>query len=181
MIDKSLVACFSMEIALQSDIPTYSGGLGVLAGDTIRAAADRKVPLLAVSLLHRKGFFNQRLDRNGWQTEEPTEWIVEDFLTEMTARATVSIEGTPVQLRAWKYDVRGYDGFVVPVYFLDADPPANSDRDRTLTHNLYSGDPHYRLCQKVIPGIGEQCIPTEWSRRSSGERQDSSIIILEGT
>ena len=154
MTDKRLVAYFSMEIALEVDIPTYSGGLGVLVGDTIRAAADRKVPLLAVTLLHRKGFFYQKLDQSGWQTEEPTEWIVEDFLTEMPARATVTIEGRTVQIRAWKYEVRGYDGFIVPVYLLDADLPENTDWDRTLTHYLYGGDLHYRLCQEVILGIG---------------------------
>jgi len=154
MTDKRLVAYFSMEIALQADIPTYSGGLGVLAGDTIRAAADRKVPLLAVTLLHRKGFFYQKVDQSGWQTEEPTEWIVEDFLKEILARAAVTIEGRTVQLRAWKYEVRGYDGFIVPVYLLDADLPENSDWDRALTHYLYGSDLHYRLCQEVILGIG---------------------------
>jgi starch phosphorylase len=154
MTDKRVVAYFSMEIALDADIPTYSGGLGVLAGDTIRAAADRKVPLLAVTLLHRKGFFYQKLDKSGWQTEEPTEWVVEDFLTEMPARTAVTIEGRTVQIRAWQYEVRGYDGFSVPVYFLDADLPENSDWDRTLTHYLYGGDQHYRLCQEVILGIG---------------------------
>jgi starch phosphorylase len=154
MADKRLVAYFSMEIALDADIPTYSGGLGVLAGDTVRAAADRKVPLLAVTLLHRKGFFYQKLDQSGWQTEEPTKWIVEDFLTEMPARAVVTIEGRSVQLRAWKYEVSGYDGFIVPVFLLDTDLPKNSDWDRTLTSYLYGGDQHYRLCQEVILGIG---------------------------
>jgi glycogen phosphorylase len=154
MADKRLVAYFSMEIALDADIPTYSGGLGVLAGDTVRAAADRKVPLLAVTLLHRKGFFYQKLDQSGWQTEEPTEWIVEDFLTEMPGRAAVTIEGRSVQLRAWKYEVSGYDGFIVPVFLLDTDLPENSDWDRTLTSYLYGGDQHYRLCQEVILGIG---------------------------
>jgi starch phosphorylase len=154
MADKRLAAYFSMEIALDADIPTYSGWLGVLAGDTVRAAADRKVPLLAVTLLHRKGFFYQKLDQSGWQTEEPTKWIVEDFLTEMPARAVVTIEGRSVQLRAWKYEVSGYDGFIVPVFLLDTDLPKNSDWDRTLTSYLYGGDQHYRLCQEVILGIG---------------------------
>lgn len=72
-------------------MPTYSGGLGVLAGDTIRAAADLKVPMVAVTLLHRKGYFYQRLDANGWQSEEPVEWVAEDFLTEMPQRITVTI------------------------------------------------------------------------------------------
>ena len=104
-------------------MPTYAGGLGVLAGDTIRAAADLKVPLVGVTLLHRKGYFRQRLDANGWQIEEPLEWEVESFLSEMPARAAVTIEGRRVQLRAWRYEVAGVSGFVVPVYFLDADLP----------------------------------------------------------
>lgn len=68
------IAYFSMEIALEPGMPTYSGGLGVLAGDTVRAAADLKVPLLAVSLIYHKGYFTQRLDESGWQHEAPTEW-----------------------------------------------------------------------------------------------------------
>jgi glucan phosphorylase len=77
---KQTIAYFSMEIGLVSGLPTYSGGLGVLAGDTIRAAADLNVPLDAMTLLHRKGYFHQRLDASGWQSEEPVEWVVEDFL-----------------------------------------------------------------------------------------------------
>jgi starch phosphorylase len=80
---KQKIAYFSMEIAVDPSMPTYSGGLGMLAGDTIRSAADLKVPMVAVSLLHRKGYFYQKLDPNGWQREEPAEWVVEDFLTEM--------------------------------------------------------------------------------------------------
>ena len=79
------LAYFSMEIALEAGLPTYSGGLGVLAGDTIRSAADLKVPMVAVTLLHRKGYFYQRLDASGWQTEEPAEWVVQDFLEEHAA------------------------------------------------------------------------------------------------
>ncbi len=129
-----------MEIGLVSDMPTYSGGLGVLAGDTIRAAADLKVPMVAVTLLHRKGYFYQRLDREGRQIEEPVDWAVNDFLTELPQRASVTIEGRTVFLRAWKYDVAGPGDFAVPVYFLDADLPENSAWDRTLTHYLYGGD-----------------------------------------
>ena len=143
-----------MEIGLEPKMPTYAGGLGVLAGDTIRAAADLKVPLVGVTLLHRKGYFRQRLDANGWQIEEPVEWEVESFLSEMPARAAVTIEGRRVQLRAWRYEVAGVSGFVVPVYFLDTDLPENSEWDRTLTHFLYGGDEHYRLCQEIILGIG---------------------------
>ena len=105
-----MVGYFSMEIALEADLPTYSGGLGVLAGDTIRSAADLKVPMVAVTLLHRKGYFYQRLDATGWQTEEPAEWVVQDFLEEMQSRVTVKLEGRPVQLRAWKDEVKGVSG-----------------------------------------------------------------------
>jgi starch phosphorylase len=148
------IAYFSMEIGLEAGMPTYSGGLGVLAGDTIRSAADLKIPLVAVTLLHRKGYFYQRLDSTGWQSEEPAEWVVDDFLSELPRRATVTLEGRTVQLRCWKYEVTGVSGFTVPVYFLDTDLPENTEWDRTLTHFLYGGDPHYRLCQEVILGIG---------------------------
>jgi starch phosphorylase len=148
------IAYFSMEVGIKAEIPTYSGGLGVLAGDTIRAAADLNVPMVAVTLLHRKGYFYQRLDANGRQTEEPVEWIVEDFLTEMPQRTAVTIEGRTIRLRCWKFEVHGDGGYATPVYFLDTDLPENADYDRTLTHFLYGGDKYYRLCQEVILGIG---------------------------
>ena len=148
------IAYFSMEIALEPDIPTYSGGLGVLAGDTIRSAADLKVPLVAFSLLHRKGYFYQHLDGQGNQTEEPVAWAINDFLTEMEPRVKVIIEGRDVWLKAWKYEVKGVSGFVVPVYFLDTDLPENSDWDRRLTDHLYGGDEWYRLCQEIVLGVG---------------------------
>jgi len=154
MNEKRTVAYFSMEVGVEPAMPTYSGGLGVLAGDTIRSAADLKVPMVAVTLLNRKGYFHQRLDARGWQKEEPAEWIIEDFLKEMLPKTSVMIEGRTVQLRSWKYEVKGIGGFKVPVYFLDADLPENSEWDRTLTHFLYGGDSHYRLCQEVILGIG---------------------------
>src|SRR6266508_361118 len=152
--DERKIAYFSMEIALAVEIPTYSGGLGVLAGDTIRSAADFKVPMVAVTLLHRKGYFRQTFDLRGWQREALAGWVVENFLEEMPDRTAVTIEGRTVRLRAWRYEVRGNGGFRVPVYFLDADLPENSDWDRTLTDFLYGGDTHYRLCQEVILGIG---------------------------
>jgi glycogen phosphorylase len=148
------IAYFSMEIALESAMPTYSGGLGVLAGDTIRSAADLQLPMVAVSQLHRAGHFHQRFDAHGWQTEEPVEWNVAQFLTEMPARATLSIEGRTVCLRCWKYQVQGIGDYFVPVYLLDTDLPENSDWDRKLTSVLYGGDSHYRLCQEVVLGMG---------------------------
>ena len=148
------IACFSMEIALQSDIPTYSGGLGVLAGDTIQSAADAGVPMVAVTLLHRKGHFCQHLDASGWQTETPVEWDVEGHLTELPQHLTVTIEGRPVRIRAWRKDVAGISGQIVSVYLLDTDLPENTQGDGELTHYLYGGDSRYRLCQEVLLGIG---------------------------
>ena len=149
-----VIAYFSMEIALQAEIPTYSGGLGVLAGDTIRAAADLKVPMVGITLAHRKGYFHQTLDANGWQSETPEEWLVEGFVSEMSERVTVTIDERTVQLRCWRFEVRGEGNFRVPVFLLDSDLPGNSDYDRTLTHHLYGGDQYYRLCQEIILGIG---------------------------
>jgi len=151
---KRFIAYFSMEIALENAMPSYSGGLGVLAGDTIRAAADLRLPMVAVSLLYRKGFFTQRLSEDGSQTEDPVEWRVEDFLTEEAGRASVPLENRRVELRCWRYMVKGVHGFEVPVYFLDADLPSNAEFDRNLTGSLYGGDSYYRLCQEAILGVG---------------------------
>jgi starch phosphorylase len=151
---KRIVAYFSMEIALENDMPSYSGGLGVLAGDTIRAAADLRLPMVAVSLLYRKGYFTQRLAEDGTQTEEPVEWAVEKFLEEEPARTSVTLEDRKVELRSWRYAVKGVRGFEVPVYFLDADLDSNAAADRNLTGTLYGGDSYYRLCQEVLLGIG---------------------------
>jgi starch phosphorylase len=151
---KRFVAYFSMEIALENAMPSYSGGLGVLAGDTIRAAADLRLPMVAVSLLYRRGFFSQHLSEDGTQTEEPVVWKVEDFLKEEIARVTVPLENRRVELRCWRYDVKGVRGFEVPVYFLDADLSSNAEWDRNLTGGLYGGDSYYRLCQEVLLGVG---------------------------
>lgn len=148
------VAYFTMEIGVDPAIPTYAGGLGVLAGDTVRSAADLEVPMLAVTLLHRKGYFRQSFDSSGWQRESAVDWKVDALLTEMPQRARVQIEGRTVHLRAWRYEVTGISGFVVPVYFLDVDLPENAPWDRTLTDFLYGGDAYYRICQEVILGIG---------------------------
>jgi starch phosphorylase len=147
-----LIAYFSMEIALDPAMPTYSGGLGVLAGDTLRAAADRTLPMVGMTLLHRKGYFRQKLDTSGWQTEEPDEWKVEKFLKELPARVSVVIEGRRVQLRAWQFDVCGVSGGIVPVYLRDTDLAENAEWDRHLTDQLYGGDQWYRFCQVIVLG-----------------------------
>ncbi len=148
------VAYFSMEVAMNSSMPTYSGGLGVLAGDTLRSAADLGVPLVAFTLVHRKGYFEQHLDVTGMQTESVQPWNPADFSTEEAARVTVAIEGRTVTVRAWRYDLEGCFGHVVPIYMLDTDLEENSGWDRGLTDHLYGGDTNYRLQQEIVLGMG---------------------------
>jgi starch phosphorylase len=150
----SRVAYFSMEIALEPDIPTYSGGLGILAGDTLRSAADLGTPVVAVTLAYRKGYFRQILDASGNQFEQPQEWDPENQFAEVGPRVSVEIEGRPVQVRAWKYTITGISGEIVPVLLLDTDLPENSDFDRSLTDCLYGGDQRYRLAQEIVLGLG---------------------------
>jgi starch phosphorylase len=149
-----LVAYFSMEIAIDRRIPTYSGGLGMLAGDTLRSAADLGIPLVAFSLAHRKGYFQQHLNPAGDQTEEVQPWNPADLCTEEAARIKVSVEGRDVTVRAWRYDMVGRYGHVVPIYLLDTDLEGNSGWDRGLTDHLYGGDTNYRLQQEIVLGLG---------------------------
>ena len=149
-----LVAYFSMEIAINPGMHTYSGGLGVLAGDTLRSAADLGVPLIAFTLVHRKGYFQQRLDERGMQSEEIQPWNPADFCIEEKARVTVSVEDRIVTVRCWRYDLVGRFGHVVPIYLLDTDLDGNTGWDRGLTDHLYGGDTNYRLEQEIVLGMG---------------------------
>ncbi len=154
MDGKADIAYFTLEIGLAENMPTYAGGLGILAGDTVRSAADLGIRMVAVTLLHRKGYFRQKLDAAGWQSEEDADWPVTELLQDMGCRCAVEIEGRQVQLRAWKYEVKGLGGSSVPVLFLDTDLEENAIQDRTITHHLYGGDERYRLCQEMVLGIG---------------------------
>src|ERR1700691_4548344 len=149
-----MVAYFSMEIAITPAMPTYSGGLGVLAGDTLRAAADMGLALVAVTLAHRKGYFKQRLDDNGVQREEDQPWDLEDRLTAEEPVVTVLIDGRTVAIRAWRHDMVGITGHTIPIYLLDTDLEQNDPLDRALTDHLYGGDGDYRLRQEAVLGIG---------------------------
>ena len=149
-----VVGYFSMEIAINPAIPTYSGGLGVLAGDTLRSAADTGVPLVAFTLAHRKGYFQQHLDPRGLQTEDVQPWDPANFCSEEPARITVSVEDRIVTVRAWRYDMVGRYGHIVPIYLLDTDIEGNSGWDRGLTDHLYGGDTNYRLQQEIVLGMG---------------------------
>ncbi len=143
-----------MEIALRADLPTYSGGLGVLAGDMLRSAADLGVPAVGVTLVHRKGYFRQRLDINGNQSEEPANWKPEEVLLPLSPVVSLDLEGRPVHIRAWLYTITGISGETVPVYLLDTNLAENSPADRALTDCLYGGDQEYRLRQEAVLGMG---------------------------
>ena len=148
------IAYFSMEIALANAIPTYSGGLGVLAGDTVRSAADLEVPMVAVTLVSRMGYFRQELDAQGRQRELPDPWDPAGKAIPLNAKVVVSIEGRRVWVGAWVYIVKGERVGRQPVILLDTDLDENSQEDRQLTHYLYGGDQAYRLKQEIVLGVG---------------------------
>lgn len=148
------IAYFSMEVALTKMVPTYSGGLGVLAGDTLKSCADLRVPIVGVTLVSRKGYFDQVLDGVGHQQEKPAQFEPSQFLRPLVPTIQVEVAGRPVEVRAWQYDVVGQSGYVVPVILLDTDVETNGTYDRTLTDCLYGGDQDYRLAQEIVLGIG---------------------------
>ena len=153
-IQDQRIAYFSMEIGLRAEIPTYSGGLGVLAGDTIKSAADLKIPMVAVTLIYRKGYFRQQFSAEGWQQEYDNNWDPARHMDLLPKKAMVSIDQRDVKIQAWLHKVKSPTGGEVPVLFLDTDIPGNDDRDRTLTDHLYGGDSDMRLKQEIILGIG---------------------------
>ncbi|MCU1319227.1 MAG: alpha-glucan phosphorylase [Edaphobacter sp.] len=148
------IAYFSMEIALSPDLPTYSGGLGMLAGDTLRSAADTAAPMVAVSLVHRRGYFRQHLDDVGQQTESDVPWSPETTLPSANQIIALTLQGRQLLVRAWRFDVIGVTGHVIPVFLLDTDVEGNDPWDRHLTDHLYGGDTYYRLCQEAVLGLG---------------------------
>ncbi len=149
-----VTAYFSMEIAFDSAVPVYAGGLGVLAGDSLRAAADLGIPMVAVTLLHREGYFRQTLSEAGEQVESPDRVDPEAAFEAVDARTTIELEGRKVQVRAWRYMVRGRTGATVPVLLLDTDMAENAAQDRALSRTLYGGDSGYRLAQEALLGVG---------------------------
>ncbi|SHI45155.1 starch phosphorylase [Malonomonas rubra DSM 5091] len=151
---KERIAYFSMEIGLKAEIPTYSGGLGVLAGDTIKSAADLKIPMIAVTLLYRKGYFLQHFGHDGWQQESDIEWLPEKHMQLLPTKSLVTIENRDVKIQAWLYNVKSPTGGEVPILFLDTDIPGNDPADRNLTDHLYGGGLELRLKQEIILGIG---------------------------
>ncbi|MCC7211874.1 MAG: alpha-glucan family phosphorylase [Candidatus Brocadia sp.] len=154
MNNEATIAYFSMEIGLSNDIPTYSGGLGVLAGDTIKSSADLEIPIVAVTLLLKKGYFSQDIDSEGRQVEYAVDWDPSRFMIRLQKKVKVQIEGRNVYLQAWCYKVRSIGGGEIDVFYLDTDVEENIKEDREITAVLYGGDAQYRLKQEIVLGIG---------------------------
>ncbi len=158
MLDKFIheprVAYFSMEIALKNEIPTYAGGLGVLAGDTLRSAADLELPMVAVTLASTAGYFRQSIGEDGRQTEQPEPWEPARVAEPLEAVVAVTVEGRRVWVGGWLYVLKSHMGGTQPVILLDTDLAQNTAEDRQLTQYLYGGDQCYRLKQEIVLGIG---------------------------
>jgi starch phosphorylase len=155
-LSQARIAYLSMEIGISAAIPTYSGGLGLLAGDVARAAADLSAPMVLVTLLYREGYFHQRIDGTQWQQESPVAWSPRNHCTPLGPVASVGIEGREVRIAAWRYDVAPHakGGRAVPIILLDTDLPENDPHDRAITHALYAGDPRHRVRQEAVLGLG---------------------------
>ena len=155
--DKGLIAYFSLEYGIHSSLRLYSGGLGVLSGDHLKAASDLKIPLVGVGLLYRQGYFQQYLDNNGWQQEHYPENEIHHLPLAPACRdgeseqVTVSIPLPDGQLKAqvWRLQVGR-----IPLYLLDSNIPDNDAAFRGITGQLYGGDRHNRLRQELLLGIG---------------------------
>ena len=148
------VAYFSMEIALRNEIPTYAGGLGILAGDTMRSATDLNLPMVGISLVSRAGYFRQEIDGQGRQIEHPATWDPAQWAKPLDAKIAMLIDGRTVWVSAWLYVLEGNMGGRQPILLLDTDLNENSKEDREITHYLYGGDNTYRLKQEIVLGIG---------------------------
>jgi starch phosphorylase len=153
-IEGAKIAYFSMEIGINTDVPTYSGGLGVLAGDVIRSSADLRIPLVAVTLISKKGYLKQKMTPDGWQIESPEEWDPSKFMKLLPETATVKIAGRDVKIGVWTYEQESLTGGTIPVLFLTTDVEGNTQEDRGITDFLYGGDDEYRLKQEIVLGIG---------------------------
>lgn len=154
-IKKDYIAYFTMELGLDASLPTYSGGLGVLAGDTLKSMADLDYPFVAITMLNEKGYFEQKISKDHEQIENSRTWSKEKFLKKTPFKVKIKIENRDVWIRAWKYNNQNK---LYPknlnIYYLDTNLPENSKYDRELTSYLYGGDREYRICQEIILGIG---------------------------
>ena len=153
-LGRTRIAYFSMEIATRPDMHTYSGGLGILAGDTARSCADLGIPAVFVTLISRQGYLRQEISPPGEQIEHPDPWRPEHFATPLRAKVAVILEGREVWVRPWLHLLASPIGQTVPVLLLDTDLDENAEADRRLTDHLYGRDQVYRLKQEAVLGIG---------------------------
>lgn len=148
------IAYFSMEIALKPEIHTYSGGLGVLAGDSLRSAADLELPMVFVTQISRSGYIKQSIDSTGNQIHSSDSWEPRDWATPLRAKIAITIENRDVWILPWLYICEGVTGYKIPVLLLDTDVKENSIDDREISNLLYGRDAAYRLKQEMVLGIG---------------------------
>ncbi|MBT3501978.1 MAG: alpha-glucan family phosphorylase [Candidatus Marinimicrobia bacterium] len=154
MKTKFNIAYFSAEIGISSSLPTYSGGLGVLAGDHIKAAGDIGLNMCAITLLYREGYFKQRIDEDGIQTETYPRFDPDPLLKKMDLKFTLRLRDRDVWVQVYRFDYMGQGGHIIPLFFLDTDVEENYDDDRNITLRLYSGDKDHRILQEAILGFG---------------------------
>ncbi|MBN1800570.1 MAG: alpha-glucan family phosphorylase [Candidatus Lokiarchaeota archaeon] len=147
------IAYFSMEIALESGFPIYSGGLGILAGDTLRSAADLQIPIVGVTLTYNAGYFYQIIAPNGNQVERDVEWDFETNFIKLKEKVVLELQDKSITVEAWKYNILGRTGHLVPVILLDTDIPENEPWQRNLTHVLYDANRFQRVVQEMILGV----------------------------
>ena len=148
------IGYFTAEIGLWSDLHTYSGGLGVLAGDHVKSAADAEINLIAITLLYREGYGRQHIDEAGIQSESFGPIDPADYLIDTGLELTLPLDGGTLYSRVWKVDVTGESGSSVPVFFLDTHHPKNSESHQRLGARLYGGDDSVRIRQEYLLGVG---------------------------
>ena len=153
-IINTTIAYFSGEIGISASLPTYSGGLGVLSGDHIKAAADAGLPIVGISLLYKEGYFKQRMDEAGNQTETYPRFDPEPLLKLAPEKFSLRLRDRDVWIEAYLYSHRGENGHCIPIYFLDTDLEENFYDDRIISLRLYSGDKDHRILQEAILGFG---------------------------
>ncbi|HEY5831029.1 MAG TPA: alpha-glucan family phosphorylase, partial [Hyphomicrobiaceae bacterium] len=149
-VARTRVAYFSMELALRPELHTYSGGLGMLAGDTARSSADLDLPIVFVTLASREGYLRQEIDADGRQIDHADPWEPADWATPLGAMVAIAIEGRQVWIRPWLYVLTCPIGHSVPVLLLDTELEQNDPADRAITNRLYGGDAAYRLKQEIV-------------------------------
>jgi len=154
MKQKFDIAYFSAEIGISSSLPTYSGGLGVLAGDHIKAAGDIGLNMCAITLLYREGYFKQRIDEEGIQTETYPRFDPYPLLKKLDVKFTLRLRARDVWIQVYRFDYVGHGGHSVPIYFLDTDVEENVKDDRIISQRLYSGNKDHRILQEAILGFG---------------------------